>query len=326
MTAPARAPLARLLDLRTSTAVTWLLLLAAVVISAALQPTFFTAYSLSSNFASFLPLILCAIGQAIVIIGGGLDLSIGAILGLASVVALRVMDGQDGRLALGLLAAMLVGGLCGLINGLVVSVIRLQPLITTFATASVFTGVTLWVLPKPGGTAPEALTTVFRSALAGIPITMLLVVVVALLWLVLRRTRLIDHLYAVGGDPQAAYASLVPVPAVQASGYALAGVFAGLGAMAVLANSGAGDPFVGGEFALNSIAAVVIGSVALRGGSGGAIGAIAGAVVLSLVTSILFFLGIPTTYRQLAQGVVVIAALGLSALSMRGAASQGGGR
>lgn len=315
---PSTNPATALLLARVSRSTTWLLLAVAIGLSAVLQPDFFSAYSIASSFSGFLPLVLLAVGQAVVIIGGGLDLSLGASLGLASVVGLLVMDGQDGRLPLGVLAALATGLACGLVNGLIVAVVRLQPLITTFATASTFTGATLWVLPKPGGTVPAALTTSFRMAVAGLPVTLLLTLLLGLSWLLLRRTRFMRHVYAIGGDVQASYASLVPVTRTQISTYAFAGTFAGLAAVAVLANSGSGDPYVGGDFALNSVAAVVIGGVALRGGEGGAIGAIAGAVVLSLVSSILFFLGIPTTYRQLAQGLVVIGALALSALSARG--------
>ncbi len=305
----------RLGVVRLDVSVPWLLLALAVGTSAWLQPNFFSPYSLSSSFASFLPLILVSVGQAVVIIGGGLDLSVGAILGLSSVVSLTAMDGRPELVALGVVAAVGTGAVCGLVNGLIVSVVRLQPLIATFATASVFTGMTLWVLPTPGGSVPRSITATFRTAMIGVPVTLWLVLLIAVLWLVLRKNVLMRRVYAVGGDPSAAFASLVPVRSTQTFSYTVAGGFAGLGALAVLANSGAGDPFVGGEFALNSIAAVIIGGVALRGGSGGGIGVIVGAIALSLVTSILFFLGIPTTYRQLAQGVIIIAALALSALS-----------
>ena len=271
----------------------WLLLLVAVVLSASLRDNFFSQYSISSTFATFVPLVLVAVGQAIVIIGGGLDVP------------------------LGVLAALVTGMACGAVNGLIVAGLRLQPLITTFATASVFGGVTLWVLPTPGGRVPGTITGTFRLAIAGIPVTVWLVVLVAAAWFLLKRTRLMRHIYAMGGDPAAAYASLVPVRRSQALSYVLAGAFAGLAGLAILANSGSGDPFIGGAMALDSVAAVVIGGIALRGGIGSPLGAIGGAMVLSLASSILFFVGVPSTYRPLAEGLVVIAALALSALSDR---------
>nr|NLD41527.1 ABC transporter permease [Actinomycetales bacterium] len=295
----------------------WLLLTIAVVVSAFLRGNFFTQYSVASTFATFVPLVIVAVGQAVVVIGGGLDLSIGAIAALSSVTAITVMGGENSRVLLGLLVAVGTGAACGLLNGLIVAGLRLQPLITTFATAAIFSGVTLWVLPTPGGRVPPGITGTFRTAVAGVPMTVLIVLAVGGLWLLLRRTTLVRHIYAMGGDPLAAYNSLVPVRLTQALSYVIAGGFAGLAGMGILANAGSGDPFIGGTMALDSVAAVVIGGIALRGGIGGPIGAMAGAMVLSLASSILFFAGVPTTYRPLASGLVVIAALALSALTDR---------
>lgn len=304
----------RVKNARVSAFAAWALLAIAVIASIAVRPNFLSAYSLSSTFAGFLPLVLLAIGQAIVVIGGGLDLSVGAVAGLASVTSLTVMASQDNRIVLGLLVAVATGAAAGLVNGLIVSGLRLQPLITTFATASIFAGMTLWVLPQPGGRVPSGITQTFRTALAGVPVTVLLVLGAAALWLILARTKLVRHIYAVGGNPAAAYASLVPVARTQTMTYVLAGSFAGLAGVALLANSGSGDPFVAGTLMLDSVAAVVIGGIALRGGLGSPIGAIAGAIVLLLLTALLFFAGIPPMYRTLAQGLIVIAALALSAM------------
>ncbi|MDO5495474.1 MAG: ABC transporter permease [bacterium] len=295
----------------------WLLLGVAVLVSAVLRDNFFSQYSVASTFATFVPLVLVAVGQAIVVIGGGLDLSIGAIAALSSVTAITVMGGEDSRILLGFLVAVATGAACGLANGLIVAGLRLQPLITTFATAAVFSGMTLWVLPTPGGRVPPGITGTFRTAFAMVPMTVWIVLAVGGLWLLLRRTRLVRHIYAMGGDPLAAYNSLVPVRRTQTLSYVLAGAFAGLAGMAILANSGSGDPFIGSAMALDSVAAVVIGGIALRGGIGGPIGAMAGAMVLSLASQILFFAGVPSTYRPLAAGLVVIAALALSALTDR---------
>lgn len=298
-------------------AVTLGLLVVAVVINAILQPTFFTQYSLTSNFATFTPLVFAAIAQAIIVIGGALDLSLGAQIALISVVSLKVMDGQDSRVMLGLLAALLTGAICGLLNGFIVAVVRLQPLIATFATASVFSGLALVVLPTPGGAVPPAIVNGFRMAVGGIPVPMLLVLLGMVLWWVLSRTTFAKQLYAVGGNKEASYASLVPVTSVVIRSFVFSGMFAALSAMAVLANTGSGDPFVGSDMALNSIAAVVLGGIALSGGRGAPYGAVAGALILSISSNILFFLGVPTTYRALSSGLIIIAALALSVLTTR---------
>lgn len=302
----------RRLRFSLSSWVTLGLLVAVVVVNAALQPTFFTAYSITSNFATFTPLVLAATAQAVVIIGGGLDLSIGAIVALSSVVALKVMDADASRVWLGVLAALATGALCGVLNGLVIAVVRLQPLITTFATSSIFSGAALVVLPSPGGTVPSVLTEGYRSRVAGIPVPVLLVLLSIAIYAVLSRTRLMRHIRAVGGDKDAAFASLVPVVRVQSASYVVAGALAGLSSLAILANTGSGDPFVGASTALDSIAAVVLGGIALSGGRGSAVGAVGGAMILAIVSNVLSFLGIPTTWRQLTSGLIIIAALALS--------------
>lgn len=311
----ARRPIGeRLGRIRVASWATAALLVGAVVAAIVLQPNLLSPYGVASTFATFLPLVLVAVAQAIVVIGGGLDLSAGAIVALSSVVAVQVMQGQDGSVLLGFLAALGTGLACGVVNGLIVSRLRLQPLIATFATASVFSGLALLVLPSPGGTVPAIITGTFRQAVGGVPVSVLLVVAVAVGWLVLRQLRIMRHIRATGGDPAAAFASLVPVTRAQLTSYALSGVICGLAGLAVLGNSGSGDPFIGGALALNSVAAVVVGGIALRGGIGSPIGAIAGAITLSLASTILFALNLPTSWRALAAGLVVILALALSAL------------
>jgi ribose transport system permease protein len=291
------------------------LLVAAIIANASVQRTFFTPFSIMSNFATFTPLVLVAIAQAIVIIGGGLDLSLGANMALSSVVALQVMNGQESRIWMGVLAAVATGAVCGALNGVIISGVRLQPLIVTFATSSIFYGLALVVLPSPGGTVPSVITRGFRDSIGPIPISALLVLGAALLYVALTRTTLMRHIRAVGGDKDAAYASLVPVARVQALTYVVAGAFVGLAALAVLANTGSGDPFVGGTAALDAIAAVVLGGIALSGGRGSAIGAVAGVFILGIVNNVIAFLGTPTTWRQLISGLFIIAALALSVLT-----------
>jgi len=310
-----RRPLTeRLGRVRVASWATAALLIVAVVAAVALQPNLLSPYGVASTFATFLPLVLVAVAQAIVVIGGGLDLSAGAIVALSSVVAVQVMQGEAGSVPLGFLTAIGVGLACGIVNGLVVSRLRLQPLIATFATASVFSGLALLVLPSPGGTVPAIITGTFRQAVGGVPVSVLLVVAVAAGWLVVRHLRIMRHIRATGGGPAAAFASLVPVAGAQLASYAICGVICGLAGLAVLGNSGSGDPFIGGDLALGSVAAVVVGGIALRGGIGSPIGAIAGAITLSLASTILFALSLPTSWRALAAGLVVILALALSAL------------
>lgn len=298
---------------------TWMvvaLLVVAVAANASVQSNFFTPYAMTSTTATLVPLVLVALAQAVVVIGGGIDLSIGASVTVASVTAVVVMDGREDRLLVGALVAIAVGAACGLVNGLIIALLRLQPIIVTFATSSVFAGAALLVLPTPGGSVPATLTRGYRDTLLGVPAGAWLLLATLALWFLLSRTRLVRHVYAVGGDPVASYASLIPVARVQVLSYVLCGALGGVAAVALLANSGSGDPFVGLGMTLDSVAAVVIGGIALSGGRGSGVGAVAGAITLALIENSIFFADVPTNYRPLVSGVVIIAALALSAFTM----------
>ena len=299
-------------------AMVFVLLVAAVAVNAVLQPTFFTAYNLSSTFATFAPAVAAAVAQTIVVLSGAIDLSLGALITLASVVAVVIVDGDPSKIPLALAAAVAIGLLGGLLNGLLVAVLRLQPIVATFASTFVFGGLALTVLPQPGGSVPIEVTSAYRATTLGIPNAALLILGIALLWVALRRSRLGIHLYAVGGNTTAAYATGVAVTRVRILAYVAAGLFGAVAALAILANTGSGDPYVGsgggasiigGELTLSSIAALVIGGTALSGGKGGALGSIAGAIVLGLVANIVFFLGVSTGMRELIDGLIVIGAL-----------------
>lgn len=299
------------------------LLAVVVVTNAVLQPTFFDSYSIASSFATFVPLTLVALAQTVVILTGGIDLSIGASVTLASVVAVVVMQGADQRTAVGAAVAVITGAACGTVNGIAVALLRLQPIIVTFATASVFAGAALLVLPRPGGAVPSVLTRGYRADVLGVPVTVLLVLLVVAGWFLMARTRLLRHVYAVGGDARAAYASTVPVTRVRVLAYALCGALGGLAAVALLANSGSGDPFVGLDLTLGSVAAVVIGGTVLTGGKGSGLGSIMGALVLALIANVIFFAGVPTNVRPLVSGLVIVIAIAVSATtsSRKGRAS-----
>jgi ribose transport system permease protein len=295
------------------TATAFGLLAVAFVLNLLFARNFLTAFNIRSIFANVVPLAAVGVGQTIIILGRGIDLSIGTIVALVSVITVSLVAplGLPAALAVGLA----VGAGCGLLNGLLVAVVRLQPIIATFATSFVWAGLALYILP-PGAAAgvrmPEGFVRGYRAELGIVPYAALLVLALAALWLVLKRTRLMRHVYAVGGDQQAAYASGVPVGRIQVLTYVLGGAFAALGGFAMLANSGSGDALAGGGLTLASIAALVIGGTRLAGGAGGAGGTLVGVLVLQLLTNLLASLRPPVNARQLIDGLLVILALALA--------------
>ena len=283
------------------------LLIAVIAVNAALQDGFFSGYTVRSNLLTIVPLALVTVGQTIVIVGGGLDLSVGAIVSLVNV----TVAATAGTVGLGpaLLLGIAVGLAAGVFNGVCVALLRLQPIIATFASSFVFFGLALWIMPTPGGTLPLSLYDAYAGGFLGIPTTVWLLVAVAAGWLVLRRSRYGKYLYAVGGDEAAAFASGIPVPRVKLIAYTLGGGFAALSALTLSAQIMSGDSRVGASYALLSITAVVIGGTRLSGGAGGVLGSLVGAVVLALITNIIFFANVPSFYQELVSGLIVIAAL-----------------
>jgi ribose transport system permease protein len=289
-----------------------LLLLIAIVVNFTLQPNLFERSVLSGNLRVFLPLMLLAAGQAIVILGGGIDISVGAIVSVVNAVLVTrlALDSTSGQVLQVLALALGAGMLAGALNGVFTAYLRLQPIVTTYATAFIFGGVALFILPRPGGAMPTALTGYYRTAAPlGLPLPVYLILAALLLWGLLRATRFGRYLYAVGGQPEAAYATGVPVSLVRFSTYVISGLMAALAALVLTLNTGSGDPLIGGAMTLRSITAVVIGGTALSGGVGGVAGAIIGVGILGLITNIISFANVPSWWRVLVDASIIVLAL-----------------
>ena len=300
---------------RLPTATGFVLLALALVTNLVVSDNFLTAFNIRSIFANVLALAAVAVGQTIIVLGRGLDLSIGTIATLSAVVTVSLVEPLGTPMAM--VVGLLVGTACGLGNGLLVAIVRLQPIVATFATSFVWAGLALYVLPPGGAAAPRmdpALVEGFRGSVLAIPNAAWLLVVLAGLWLVLKRTRFVRHVKAIGGDEQAAFATGVRVTRVKILTYVVGGLFASLGSFAMLANSGSGDALAGSSLTLASIAALVIGGTRLSGGAGGAGGTIVGVLVLQLLTTIVVSVRPPQTMRQLIDGLLVILALALAGL------------
>ncbi len=307
-----RAVLPRALTRHAWSLGVWVLLGLLLAWYSTLIPRFgqFQVVSITKNS---LPLIYLAVGQAIIVIAGGIDLSIGALLLLSNVIAARFMEGQPLGVALALAAAILVG--LALLNGLVGLVIHrsgMPDIVVTLATSYMWSGLALWILPSPGGgTAPE-MRWFFTGSPSGIggtwalPAAMLAVPVLAV-YLAVRRTRLGLSLYAVGSHREAARLAGLDVARAKVASYAFGGMLAGLAGLAMVALTGTGDPrfSVGANATLNSLAAVVLGGVALTGGAGSVIGAVAAAVILIMLNPILSAMGIDPNHAQVIQGTLI---------------------
>jgi ribose transport system permease protein len=258
---------------------------------------------------SVLPLGLAAVGQAIVVISGGIDLSIGAMMALTSVVAASQMQNQSEAFGVGVVIAVLVLGiLLGAINGSLVVLTRVPDIVVTLAMSFVWAGCALLVLKTPGGGASTWLKELLKGSLGNewIPkAAIVLIVIIAVIWIPLRRSKAGLRIYAVGSDRLAAFRSGVSVGRTKILAYALLGLFSAFGGLSLTASTGIGTP-VPGPYTLLSVAAVVLGGVSLAGGRGGIVGPLIAVVILQLIRTDMTFLRFDPNLAVVAQGVILI--------------------
>lgn len=266
-----------------------------------------------------LALATTGLGQTVVVLTGGIDLSVGSMVGLTNSVASRITDSEStSRVWLAALACLAIGAAGGMVNGVIVAYGRLQPIIVTLATSSVFSGIALYVRPTPAGDFPFEATQFwtgsmeFRQLPRGIVWLALLVV----LWLVFRRTRLATRIIAIGSSEGAAFMSGVNVARTKVAAYTISGMAAGAAGFYLTAQTGNGNALAGVDYTLNSIAAVVLGGASLAGGVGTFLGTIAGSYTIALIPRVLFFYDVSQFYQQLLQGLVLLGSVGLGAIGV----------
>jgi ribose transport system permease protein len=289
-----------------------ILLILSIVINFILQPNMFARETLNSNMRVFLPIILMAIGQAIVILGGGIDISVGGIVSIVNtVLATRVgLNGSPEEMWKYIFVSLLIGLLAGAINGFFIAYLRLQPIITTYATSFLYAGLALFILPNPGGGIPASIAALYRDTTPlNLPLAFYVIAIFLLLWLYISSMRYGRFLFAVGGKPEAAYETAVPVTMVQFSTYVISGLMAAFSGIAITMLSGSGNGEIGGPMTLNSITAVVIGGNAMSGGVGGVAGPVMGAVTLGIIQNIISFANINTWWETLVKATIIVVAL-----------------
>jgi len=261
---------------------------------------------------SVLPIALAAVAQAIVVIAGGIDLSVGSMMALISVITASLMRGQSDEFGVVVvIGALVLGLLLGAINGGIVVLTRVPDIIVTLAMLFVWAGFALIVRAAPGGQASPWLMTLVNGKFFSewIPkAALVLIVVVAVVWLPLSRSKVGLSIYAVGSNQLAAFRSGIGIGRTKVVAYSLAGLFAAFGGLSLTATTGIGTP-VPGPYTLESVAAIVLGGVSLAGGRGGVFGPIIAVVVLQLIQTDMTFLNVNSNFAVVAQGVILIGVL-----------------
>ncbi|MCF6098416.1 ABC transporter permease [Mesorhizobium muleiense] len=299
-----------------------------LVITRLIQPGYGSG-DFGSLVRAVLPYAFAVAAQTIVVIAGGIDLSVGAMMALTSVTAASMMDGASEEYALFVVPFVLAMGLVlGAVNGMLIVVTRVPDIVVTLATLFVLQGAALLVLGAPGGAVAEWLraTIVGTVSIPGLPeisawipkALVLLVVCLCVIWIPLKRSKLGLSIYAIGSSELAAFRSGVPVARTKIIAYALSGLFAAMGGLALTMSTGIGAP-IPGPYLLASVAAVVLGGVALGGGKGGLLGPIVAVFVLRLVRTDLTLLAIDPNVTAIIEGAIMVAVVMFGAfITMRG--------
>jgi ribose transport system permease protein len=289
----------------------FLLLVISVLLNLQFQPNLLNSTVINRNFRVFFPLMVLVVGQTVVIVGGGIDLSVGAIVTLGNaILATRITaEASSGDIGLAIALCCGAGVLAGMVNGLCVAYLRLQPIVTTYATSFIFNGIALLILPRPGGDLAGDMRNLYRSNPGNVPFTVWMILLLAIVWLLVRGTRYAQFLYATGGKSDSAYFTGVPVDFVRFSTYLWSGLFAGLAALALTMSIGTGSPRIGDDMTLQSVVAVVLGGTRLSGGQGGVIGSLMGVVILGVIKNIISFANVPSWSQTLVNALIIIAAL-----------------
>lgn len=252
-----------------------------------------------------------AAGQTLVIISGreGIDLSAGAVVTLTAIVTYSVVSGRDEMVPLGLLAALVVGALIGLVNGLGVTFLRISPLVMTLGMAGVVTGLIIVITQGnvSGSISPLMTQVIARPVFLGIPGAIIIWLLFGVfMWFIMQRTTFGKNLFAIGTNRTTSRLSGVNVTGMVLATYSLAGLLAGLGGFLVVGNTGVVHIRIGDPFLFPSIAAVAVGGTLLSGGKGSYFGTMAGALVLTLITSLLTTMQMPESVRRMVLGATLL--------------------
>ena len=279
-----------------------LLLLATKII----QPNF-GASGLESLARAAVPFAFATAAMAIVVIAGGIDLSVAAMMAVASVTAARLMVGAgDGQTVLIVIGVLALGGLMGAINGALIVLTRVPDIVATLAMLFVWEGAALLILNTPSGAATRWLRDMILGSIGPVPKSLVFIVVVlAPAWLLLRRTQLGLAIYAIGSDATAAFRSGVPIGKTRVAAYCIAGILAAMGGLTLTMSTGIGEP-IPGPYLLASVSAVVLGGIALTGGKGGLIGPIIAVLILRLVRMDLTLMSVDPNVTTIVEGTIMV--------------------
>jgi ribose transport system permease protein len=286
------------------------------------SPHFLTQTNLSSVVRQTAVINIMALGMTLVIIAGGIDLSVGAILAMGGLLGTMAME-QGYSIPVGVFIGIVTGLACGLVNGMLTTRLAIAPFIVTLGTLGIVRGLTLIISNGlPVHRIPQSFSYLGEGNLLGVPFVLwILVVCAAVTHVILEHTRLGRYAFAIGSNPDAALYAGIPVVFHTTAVYAICGMLTGLAGMIEASRLMTGQPTAGQGYELQVIAAVVIGGGSLRGGEGSVIGTLIGAFIMGLLSNGSDLLGISPYLQQAIIGAVIILAVTVDELRKRRMAS-----
>ena len=285
-------------------------LLIIIITFSFLSPVFFTIPNLLNILQQSSINALIALGMTLVIISGGIDLSVGPAAALSAVLGATMMVAGV-PVPLAILATLGIGAICGVFSGSLVAYAGLQPFIVTLGGLSLFRAIALiYTGGNPVFGIPTEFRSLINSEIFGIPTPIVIVAVIALvLWTVMNKTPLGEYILAVGGNEEAARVAGVPVKRTKVTVFVISGTLASLASLIMIGRLGAAEPTIGNLWELDAIAAAAIGGASLMGGKGSVVGTIIGAIILGALRNGLTLLNIQAFYQLLATGLIIIIAM-----------------
>ena len=289
----------------------WLILGAVVAYGFYFIPDFWRWENLSSVMRQAIPLALVAMGQTLVILTGGIDISVAAVIALANTMAMGLMGGSEGPVAYAMVLPILAGGFVGLVNGLVIAYGRVPAFIMTLGSAAIVQGIVFaYTNYDTFGRPAESVSNLGFTEWGPLPALVWLFLPVLVIALVVQnRTRAARHLYAVGGNEGSARLAGVPINKIKVLAYVACGALAALAGVVLTTRTGGGEPLAGVGYDWDSVAAVVIGGTALRGGKGGIAGTVVAVLMLSFVDNAMNLSDVNAFWQSLVKGLIVMAAV-----------------
>ena len=255
---------------------------------------------------------MASAAQFFVVVGGGIDLSIGSVATISGMAAAVIMNGHDGRIPLAVLASIGIGLAVGLINGVLVNFLRIAPFIATFGMYYILQGLGYTWSVEPVGTAAPTFYNLYTDTFLRIPVLLIITGAFWIVcWYVARQTAFGKHLYAIGGDREAARLASVRTTRVSIASYVVCSVIGALAGLLELSQTSVGAPDLGSTLLLTTVTAVVIGGVSLFGGEGSVIGVLGGALVIVFLNQLFDTLQVNALYQQLIQGLIILSILGV---------------